>query len=432
MHFFKYPNQNFLSFFTGSTTNFYAKVRADIKFIENTSQVASYFFVCRRFAGLRAIYPIKINNQVLGALSYGIEMEFIKGILEKNLNLPIFYILNKTILTQNLAPENFRKYYSHASKVDNNFLYFHINQTFSKHDLEKGYKRLGPKVMLFYPLLDYKNSPIGYIGLSKNFEKYSRYLKIACFIPISILLFGFIILIYILMRFNIYLQSKVDDILKYLKLIKYGYFDKVVIDLKEEKSKDYIFGKFYNTLKDISTSLKLYFKNLEKELKLHIKRSNTDPLTGLYNRFILETLDRQLKAFPKNYTYSLIMLDIDFFKKINDTHGHLVGDKILSTLGKIIKKLSRENDITIRYGGEEFLIFLPQIKMEQAIEIAERLRKEVENIKLNINGKEIKFTISLGVTEGTAQEDLMSVINKADQALYLAKRKGRNRVEFIK
>ena len=432
MHFFKYPNQNFLSFFTGSTKNFCAKVRADIKFIENTSQIASYFFVCRRFAGLRATFPIKINNQVLGALSYGIEMEFIKDILEKNLNLPIFYILNKTLLKQNLAPENFRKYYSHASKMDKNFLYFHINKTFSKKDIEKGYKRINSKIILFYPLFDYKNSTIGYLGTLKDYKEYYKYLKTALFVSTFILFFGFIILIYVLIKFNIFIQSKVDDILKYLKLIEYGHFDRVIIDLKEEKSRDYIFEKFYDALKDISTSLKLYFKNLEKELKLQIKKSHTDPLTGLYNRLALKTLDKQLKAFPKNYTYSLIMLDIDFFKKINDTYGHLVGDKVLSKLGEIIKSFIRENDVAIRYGGEEFLIFLPQIEIEDAIKIAERLRKKIENTKLITNGNEIKFTISLGVTEGKAQEDFTSVINRADKALYLAKRRGRNRVEFIK
>jgi len=108
----------------------------------------------------------------------------------------------------------------------------------------------------------------------------------------------------------------------------------------------------------------------------------------------------------------------------------LVGDKVLSKLGKIIRTLIRENDIAIRYGGEEFLIFLPKTRLEGAIKIAERLRKKVESTKLNINGKEIKFTISLGVTEGQPRENLMLAINRADQALHLAKRRGRNRVEF--
>jgi len=163
----------------------------------------------------------------------------------------------------------------------------------------------------------------------------------------------------------------------------------------------------------------------------------TDGLTGLYNfRYLKGRLEEEAKRAQRyKRPLALIMADIDCFKKYNDTFGHLEGNRVLKSLAHILKVNVREIDIVGRYGGEEFIIILPEANQEEAREIAERIRLKVEKYKF-INNKnqsdEKKLTLSLGVTscfpEVIAPQGL---IYKVDQALYQAKRKGRNRVEVI-
>ena len=129
------------------------------------------------------------------------------------------------------------------------------------------------------------------------------------------------------------------------------------------------------------------------------------------------------------------MTDIDFFKKVNDTYGHAVGDLVLKTIAKVIRSQLREYDIAGRYGGEEFSILLPFTKIEEAKMVAERLRKSIENKVINISKvnpdaevKEIKVTISLGIYEIKPDDEDDDLLKKADKALYEAKNTGRNKV----
>lgn len=164
-------------------------------------------------------------------------------------------------------------------------------------------------------------------------------------------------------------------------------------------------------------------KSFEKRLE---KLATTDLLTGLYNRRKFEeSLIREIEE-AKRYgkTFSIILLDIDFFKEINDTYGHQVGDYILQTIAKLIKKLLRRTDIVARWGGEEFVIILPNGKMKGAFQLAERIRKTVESTKFPI---EKKCTVSLGVTEYQPNDTPHSLLKRADLALYAAKQNGRNR-----
>lgn len=165
--------------------------------------------------------------------------------------------------------------------------------------------------------------------------------------------------------------------------------------------------------------------------------SITDPLTGLFNRrhfnkLAVEELDRALRyARP----LSVIMLDIDFFKRINDTFGHSIGDMVLEKVATIAKNTVRTADIPARYGGEEFVILLPETPMAEAATLAERLRRQIEEASFMVENCSTRVTISLGVndsfgkTEAKSTEKILSeFIAKADQALYAAKNGGRNRV----
>lgn len=161
------------------------------------------------------------------------------------------------------------------------------------------------------------------------------------------------------------------------------------------------------------------------------KRSIIDNLTKLYNRNYLEEIEN--KKIVQDYI--VLLADIDFFKKINDTYGHIVGDKILKTVANEIKKILREDDVIIRYGGEEFLILLKKERNKDKLiylNIAERIRKSIENLKININERDyIKTTLSIGIFLDTDKvKNLQDAIKKADISLYRAKSRGRNRIEI--
>ena len=163
-----------------------------------------------------------------------------------------------------------------------------------------------------------------------------------------------------------------------------------------------------------------------------LKHATLDALTGFYNRRQLEERIKQETSSAKRQHRNLcgIMIDIDYFKKVNDTYGHATGDLVLKTVAREIKHQLRDYDIAGRYGGEEFVILLPFTKIEEAKMVAERLRKAVEDKKIDISGlnpeyKNFGVTISLGVAE---YKDENNFIENADKALYKAKETGRNRV----
>ena len=169
-----------------------------------------------------------------------------------------------------------------------------------------------------------------------------------------------------------------------------------------------------------------------KEQEQHLKRlSITDSLTGLYNkRWFSKALSSEIKNCRRlSAPLSLMVLDVDHFKGFNDTFGHIAGDKVLKTLGRLMRAGIRESDIACRYGGEEFSIILPKTRLKQAMEIAERLRQKFEMTEFNTDtDRPGQATISIGVTELSARETGKSFFGRADKALYTAKSSGRNQV----
>jgi len=128
------------------------------------------------------------------------------------------------------------------------------------------------------------------------------------------------------------------------------------------------------------------------------------------------------------------MLDIDFFKKINDTYGHIVGDKVLIEVGKKIREGVRDYDIVARFGGEEFIVFLPEAQLKEASSVAERIRVDIMESTIEINeATKVSATVSAGVSTSQDRDIVLhELIKRADGALYLAKNQGRNRVCFEK
>ena len=177
---------------------------------------------------------------------------------------------------------------------------------------------------------------------------------------------------------------------------------------------------------------KRYAERLRDNVQMSIEAAITDALTGLHNRRYMEshlgTLAEQ--AAVRGRPLSILILDIDFFKSINDTHGHSAGDEVLKEFSRRLKKAVRGIDLACRYGGEEFVVVMPDTEIALATVVAERLRRRIasEPFPIQKGTRTIDVTISIGIAALAPDDDAAAVIKRADQALYRAKRDGRNRV----
>ena len=178
---------------------------------------------------------------------------------------------------------------------------------------------------------------------------------------------------------------------------------------------------------------KRYAEKLRDNVQMSIEAAITDALTGLHNRRYMETHLGTLveQAAARGRPLSILVLDIDFFKAINDGYGHSAGDDVLKEFSRRLKKAVRGIDLACRFGGEEFVVVMPDTSIAMATMVAERLRKRIaaEPFRINQNTRTVQATISIGIAAMRSVEDRPSdIIRRADEALYRAKREGRNRV----
>jgi len=158
--------------------------------------------------------------------------------------------------------------------------------------------------------------------------------------------------------------------------------------------------------------------------------ASLDPLTGIYNRYAMENMvSREIELTQRNNTpLSMIALDIDYFKKVNDTYGHAAGDCVLKHLTECVHQCTRTTDAMFRYGGEEFILLLNNTDLFGAQELAERIRKNIEQTPYIYDGKSIKITASIGISTFIKNDTCNDFFKRADEALYRAKSAGRNQV----
>ncbi len=170
----------------------------------------------------------------------------------------------------------------------------------------------------------------------------------------------------------------------------------------------------------------LYITEQEQSKAMLEYNMNHDQLTGLYNRRFfysaIETIKRSTGEF------SLAMVDLDNFKKINDTYGHEFGDAVLKDLSDILKSSMGESDIAVRWGGEEFILFMPGIGLASAEKILEGMQDKIRNHQVMLGGKSVSFTATIGLAYGDDLKEYEQVINTADQMLYWGKNHGKNRI----
>ena len=171
-------------------------------------------------------------------------------------------------------------------------------------------------------------------------------------------------------------------------------------------------------------------ESLHVELTDAKEQARIDSLTGLYNRrFFDGEMGKQLgMAKEKGWIFSLIMFDLDEFKNFNDTYGHIVGDKLLKTVAKEMTSIFNNNYYICRYGGEEISVICADAKLEKALKMAEKIRRYIVNMEFTVRGKHAQVTLSGGVSQYRKGDKVLDMIDRADQALYKAKKAGKNKI----
>jgi diguanylate cyclase (GGDEF)-like protein len=195
-----------------------------------------------------------------------------------------------------------------------------------------------------------------------------------------------------------------------------------------------IFNQMADKLRHSHAEVVATNKAMKQQNQLLETLSITDGLTGLYNRSKLDAiLKDELARFKRNQRpFAVLMMDIDYFKTLNDSHGHIAGDEVIVAVAKILGRSIRSVDFAARYGGDEFIIIIVDTTAEMALKTAERIRSQVNDMRYNSNGQIVLVTVSIGVVQCQQSDDATptAVFARADSALYEAKHAGRNRAHF--
>jgi len=285
----------------------------------------------------------------------------------------------------------------------------------------------------------YNDSIVGNVVISSNKNIIFAELRIV----ILIIILGMIIQTFLLWIFfkwvsTVYLHNRLNDIINGLNLIETGAdkFTPLKVDKKQEDEISAIQKSFNNMAEKLQIShneMKAYNKELEEKVQERTaqleKISITDRLTGLYNRHKIDSvLENELKRSKRSgSSFSLILIDIDDFKFVNDTYGHQMGDKVLIEIANLLLKNTRVTDTTGRWGGEEFLIITVETQLEVALFLAESIRSKIESY---LFPKIDSVTISVGVSSYEQGSTISNMISKADAALYVSKENGKNQVQY--
>lgn len=221
-----------------------------------------------------------------------------------------------------------------------------------------------------------------------------------------------------------------ETVLSKLKAVNSLVRNKRLQDVKRKKEANTElegFNRQFGTIKE-------EVKRVHQENRLLLQKLQLDSLTGAYNRNYYETrLAEEFSRFQRyERIYSMLIIDLDHFKSINDDYGHVIGDSCLRELVRNIKLMLRENDAVIRYGGDEFVVLLPETPKVQAAIVAEKIRHAVESTDFTVRGNRIIVTVTVGATQvEPGDDDYKTVFSRADQALYKAKGEGRNKVAVL-
>ena len=371
-------------------------VRYSIDLVNKTKQIVRGFEEGRIFNGFRNVYPLFYHNKFIATVEVSYSIRAISSMLTKEEKAFYGLIVQKKLVQDKVWKEN-QEYYLPTQLSDKylwdkeTFKTVHEDQKYFFENLEQIEKILHKKVV---PLLEKNKSfllPFHFNG--NDYIAIFQILKNIAKQPAAYIV--------TLKKNNFFVQNMHSHALTILIAFLINFTAGVLLFIFLKKEKD-----------------------SKEALSFH---SNNDPLTNVLNRRGFETTFEvlQKKYVRDDKPYTLLFLDIDHFKKINDTYGHNIGDAVLQKFAGILKENLRESDVIARWGGEEFIVMPDSADIEAAKLVAEKLRRSIEKFQ---DEKLPKFTVSIGVAEGKGAMPLETLIKKADSALYQAKGTGRNKV----
>ncbi|MDA3852042.1 MAG: diguanylate cyclase [Spirochaetaceae bacterium] len=345
----------------------------------------------RFFNGYRFVFPINQDSLDLGSVELSIPMKTLIDQLEQLYDIQAQFIMENESMERDIWRNDYDNY--SLWDVDPRFVLEDeiTEQSLFEHEIsKKTYEQLQQSIT------ENQSSGTSFSEIIKIYGEKA----IASFMPINNIMGETVGWVFILGDYSdIALQNK--RFLGFIFLLSLLYF--------------------------ILLLFTIYYRSSQKKLE---KLASLDNLTGVFNRSMLFQLLHMQEEFFKRYdtSYSVIMIDIDYFKRVNDDFGHQAGDRVLSMMSEVLKTQIRSSDIVGRYGGEEFLIILPEIDQNGAFQVAEKLREMVEQTDFSIDRS---VTISCGVAQKKSPEvSPEELVNQADRLLYQAKNQGRNRVCF--
>ncbi len=429
IHFFKRPANSFVNFSDLSKCNEnISQIRVDIDAVSKTFQPSSHFLVCRTFPGFRVTYPIIYEDKLLGSVSVGLDIFSFKKYFKKLEAKDVIIVLNNKLLKKSLQ-ENIYASLKKESQIKNNFLI--ISDANSTHfKIEEGTEQNSDLVFSKFKIEDFKKDLFGYIivvddikEMKEFLDKHFLYKNLIITQLIFILFFIYIVFIIKMIFKKAVFLEKLTNIIK----------EKKFENLPTKSNVNSIFGKLQNSIIDTARELETHINLLTQEIEHYKNKSFIDPLTKAFNRRFLEEYGKIIfeRDKLKKSNIIIIMFDIDDFKQLNDTYGHDFGDFILEEIAKVVKSQLREEDIFVRYGGEEFLIVLEKISLKDSYKIAQKILKAINSYKFELGDTNVKITISVGISEIHPEDKtIFDIIKRADEKLYKAKKSGKNRIEI--
>lgn len=381
------------------------------------------------YYGMNRLYPD-------GCYFVGIKLEDILKLMKNSVDVDWIIYYNRNLL-KDVLDGSIDSFMKEKVVIDNVVIDRFSNPKVLYMPLDvKGYMLHGSflkkSLLVEVPLTGMNGLPIGRVVLIKDVsgiykETYLIFLALALY---SLFVFSF--LAFMLFRIASSLASRVIFLKNITASIKKRDFS--VIDLlknSKESSKDEVW-ELKHSIYNMAVSLKHAFEELKEKQKELEELAFYDPLTGLPNRrFFFDHASLILESVKRYRTpLTLLLMDLDHFKNVNDTYGHEAGDVVLKNFADVLRKSSRKSDLPARLGGEEFALLMPNTDLQQGRVVAERIRQEFQNSIIVYEGREIKMTLSGGLASyGPDVEGIDDLIRMADEALYKAKELGRNRIE---
>ncbi len=381
-----------------------SKARLTVKYVNEHKKPIDGFEEGKIFNGFRFVYPMFDGTKHIGSVEISFSaLAFVKEI-SRNYKIKSNFLIDKSIVSEKVFKDE-----------QSNYIQSPISEYyFQKSIIEYMKIDLSKKVLSKQQSINTYNQ----IQEGKPFSKYDRELgQVVTFIPMKNPITS---------RVTASLTFRSDDISiardnqssMLIFLISTTIIGLVLLLIYKEVENR---GILHQKIKERTRELLAVNKKLEE-------MAHVDALTGAYNRRYFYEISKKLLSFTKREKtpLSIAMIDIDKFKDVNDTYGHDIGDEVLKVLVSEIKENIRESDVFVRYGGEEFVLLLPNTDLEHALVITQKLRTIIESTR-KVDG--LKFTISIGVAAYIdLKDDIESLVKKSDKALYEAKNSGRNRV----